>query len=383
MTHADFLRAIAAAPDDGLLRQAYADWLHEDGQEVRAEFVRLQLELEPLRDRLDLPRVREMLEREGKLLWENEEAWLGPSVAALRAEGYDASHGPYFRRGVPDLVAVSLEPLLEHGEALLDAHPTIRQVAVFDISCECGRLAEWAGLRRIDRLELADDLSDKDVASLLSSSHFRAVPMVRLWDTEGPRPAALWEEPPEEWPERMQVEVVDLGGSLRGRGGASNPELDNLAAWFIGWGRRMSIVRPSRAKFALCPNLEQNLHPGRDRQGRQILFGHGRYDTDPVVFAYFDEEGSLTESRRADDPGCCQSTEDYPAWLAKEIGYTPCPIWMREFQTPEGLGIHMMPGSLGASGSGDIWLWLHERKYVINWCNTPWASGRTGEITDT
>jgi hypothetical protein len=181
----------------------------------------------------------------------------------------------------------------------------------------------------------------------------------------------------------MRIELVDLGGPITGRSGAYTPELDTLAGRFAGAGRQLIPVRPNRAKFALCPNMEQNLHPGRDREGRQVLFGHCRYDTDPVVFAYFDEEGNLTESRQADGPGCCQYTEDYPAWLEKEIGYTPCPIWMREFQTPHRLGIHMMPASVGESGSGDIWLWLHERKYVIDWCNTPWANGLTGQITDT
>jgi hypothetical protein len=32
---------------------------------------------------------------------------------------------------------------------------------------------------------------------------------------------------------------------------------------------------------------------------------------------------------------------------------------------------------------GKLWDWLHRGAYVITWCNRPWASRRTGEITDT
>ena len=42
------------------------------------------------------------------------------------------------------------------------------------------------------------------------------------------------------------------------------------------------------------------------------------------------------------------------------------------------------PVRLGTEDStGELWWWLHEGKYVINWCNRPWASRWSGEITDT
>ena len=60
MTDADWLAAVAAAPDDPLVRLAYADWL-DDHADLRAELLRLDVELsvwaddpsaEPLRRRL-------------------------------------------------------------------------------------------------------------------------------------------------------------------------------------------------------------------------------------------------------------------------------------------------------------------------------------------
>src|SRR5262245_43036044 len=43
-----FWSAIRANPDDDTPRLVYADWLQENGDEARAEFIRTQIELEHL-----------------------------------------------------------------------------------------------------------------------------------------------------------------------------------------------------------------------------------------------------------------------------------------------------------------------------------------------
>src|SRR3954465_1671476 len=43
-TEPDLLSAVLAEPDDDAPRLAYADWLADNGQPERAEFVRLQIE---------------------------------------------------------------------------------------------------------------------------------------------------------------------------------------------------------------------------------------------------------------------------------------------------------------------------------------------------
>ena len=45
MTDADWLAAVAAAPDDQLVRLAYADWL-DDRDDPRAELLRLDVQIE-------------------------------------------------------------------------------------------------------------------------------------------------------------------------------------------------------------------------------------------------------------------------------------------------------------------------------------------------
>ncbi|MBM3978970.1 MAG: TIGR02996 domain-containing protein [Planctomycetes bacterium] len=55
-----FVRGIAADLYDDTPRLAFADWLDEHGEHDRAEFVRVQCELEPMRDRYEIPRAAEL-----------------------------------------------------------------------------------------------------------------------------------------------------------------------------------------------------------------------------------------------------------------------------------------------------------------------------------
>ena len=45
-THDALLSAVLAAPDDDTVRKAFADYCRENGQEERADFIEVQLELE-------------------------------------------------------------------------------------------------------------------------------------------------------------------------------------------------------------------------------------------------------------------------------------------------------------------------------------------------
>jgi hypothetical protein len=180
----------------------------------------------------------------------------------------------------------------------------------------------------------------------------------------------------------MRLEVVEFGGASFGEPGATNPRLDELTATFAAVGRTLIPVRPFLGRFPLLPERGQNLQPGRLLDGRQLLFAFHQDNDRLVVFAYFDDEGNLLEAHEADDEGWT-SAEDYVPWLAKEFGFTPSVIWMREFRTHQDLGIQLLPDLGIMDGSGDVWDWLFEGSYVINWCNTPWASRRSGEIHTT
>jgi uncharacterized protein (TIGR02996 family) len=79
-----FIAAIAAAPDDDLPRLVFADWLDENGDPDRAEFIRLQIatyreseQFPPHLDEAKFDRIRELFEANG-------EAWLRPVYDPLQ-----------------------------------------------------------------------------------------------------------------------------------------------------------------------------------------------------------------------------------------------------------------------------------------------------------
>jgi uncharacterized protein (TIGR02996 family) len=70
-----FLRAIWAEPDDDGPRLVYADWLEENGQPQRAEFIRVQCELG--RPGVASARRKRLRIREQELLEAHRRQWLG------------------------------------------------------------------------------------------------------------------------------------------------------------------------------------------------------------------------------------------------------------------------------------------------------------------
>jgi uncharacterized protein (TIGR02996 family) len=86
-TRDGLLQDIIANPDDDTPRLVYADWLDENGQEARAEFIRLQIHRErlPKKDRRRLaPEPREK-----KLAANHAREWLAPLPEWARLRGDD------------------------------------------------------------------------------------------------------------------------------------------------------------------------------------------------------------------------------------------------------------------------------------------------------
>ncbi len=101
------LAACRARPADDLPRLVLADWLDENGQPERAEFVRVQVEL--AHPTADVERIRRLKKREADLLAEYEPDWTGGYRAAHAAMmparrpghrgagGYVGPHPPWYR----------------------------------------------------------------------------------------------------------------------------------------------------------------------------------------------------------------------------------------------------------------------------------------------
>jgi uncharacterized protein (TIGR02996 family) len=107
------LAACRARPADDLPRLVLADWLDENGQPERAEFVRIQVEVS--HPTADVERIRRLKKREAELLAEHENEWTGGYQAAAaqltplnrRREDGGFAPNPPAHRFVRGLVRVS------------------------------------------------------------------------------------------------------------------------------------------------------------------------------------------------------------------------------------------------------------------------------------
>lgn len=137
-----FLAAIIAAPEDDLPRLVYADWLDENGDPDRAEFIRLQIER--LRTKEEKQYPRPMKDRITQLRGVNESKWRAelPSLPGV-------TWGRYWRGFISEAKFDSPAALLEHaGEVFATTPVQMVQVSGLgpDSAEEVCRLPQLTGL---------------------------------------------------------------------------------------------------------------------------------------------------------------------------------------------------------------------------------------------
>jgi uncharacterized protein (TIGR02996 family) len=166
LTHDAFLSDIVECPDDDAPRLIYADWLDEQGECERAEFVRAQCRLATLPKYS--PEWRRLSGRCDELLAARGEEWR----AALPA--LDGVTWEKLNRGfVEEVFAESVEALLSNADALFAAAP-VRSVRVGRLSDEDARaLARSPHLARLTELNVCHNpaLGAEGARALAASPH--------------------------------------------------------------------------------------------------------------------------------------------------------------------------------------------------------------------
>lgn len=172
MTHADaFLRDILAHPDDDTPRLIYADWLDEQGQSERAEFIRAQIQIAQLSP--GSRRSVALRRRVRELLAMHRETWLKdlPKWARRRCE---------FHRGFVTHVHCTALQFIKHGDLLMNAAP-VRSVRVRRGEGRIGALAESPHLAGLTALDLRSNLvGNAGAEALAASPHMRHLATLRL-----------------------------------------------------------------------------------------------------------------------------------------------------------------------------------------------------------
>jgi uncharacterized protein (TIGR02996 family) len=148
------LTAIIAYPDEDTPRLVFADWLDENGQPERAEFIRVQMELARLPDhKHQTPRYRGLLIRFRELIAGYRDGW-------VKALGVPPTRA-IFRRGFVEELRVTAIELLNVSDAVL-ARELLSTVTIMPPADEelvgftgapgdaaLRRLAEWPGRGRL------------------------------------------------------------------------------------------------------------------------------------------------------------------------------------------------------------------------------------------
>jgi uncharacterized protein (TIGR02996 family) len=137
-----FLKDIIAHPGENTPRRIFADWLEENGDPDRAEFIRLQCELAQLTE--DDDRRWDLEEREGQLLRRHGKGWAGPIRHLVKRW--------QFRRGFVEAITIRAADFLEHADDLFRLAPVCR-VRLLDAP---GQLADLARSPHLGRLEGID-----------------------------------------------------------------------------------------------------------------------------------------------------------------------------------------------------------------------------------
>ncbi len=206
MTDADaFLAAILAAPDDDAPRLEFADWLDENGQPERAEFIRVQCAIEkrragpagPVPD--DSPWLQgdstyqALRRRERELLAAacgSQVEWASPSVHRLMVAGVEwVSHLPWFRRGFVAAITCAAADWLAHGDRILAAQPveevTLTTFPPMDERFSPDGFAEYRLRRRGVWVGIDDDRGGLQVGEYLLRAEW---PRVKTWRLPDRRP---------------------------------------------------------------------------------------------------------------------------------------------------------------------------------------------------
>jgi len=398
-----FLRAIADNPEDDTTRLVYADWLDERGDPL-GEFIRVQVELEPLRED-DGPQADELRRRERELLRNHEDDWLGLMAAA------GTRFDPRFRRGLVESAFAHPNALLGFSGVLAAACPLLRELTVYAAPSSGPLLARLPGLCHLRGLELVGRLGPEDAAALAESPFFRGLEWVSVWVTGREVDEEVCGTLAWRLGRTGEFRLVQLlSGHAAGRGaGRLATHADRLARLVDGHRGRGTarVVRPADRLFPLAADVGDDVYAGTLPGGEQSLVCPGR--TCHVL--RFGRDGGLlgVDSYPAPDDLHLDpdhwsglDTADAVRWVGDRTGFRPGRVRVREFEVEDlpawgGLGVRLfgrrhveflerigdLPHSSEPEESAEyeehveeILDWLDSGHFVVRTPDEAWSDGR-------
>ena len=179
----DLLAAVLATPDDDLPRLIAADWLEENGEPARAEFIRVQIELASRQSdhetKVD-PHTLSLLSRERILIHLHSDEWLSTFRMKGGPLSNRSSHGQ-FVRGFIEIVWMYALSFLKRGERLFQKIP-LKELRITRASPEeLEKLILWKMTSQLTTLDVSGrNLGERGIGLLADVSHLASIRNLRL-----------------------------------------------------------------------------------------------------------------------------------------------------------------------------------------------------------
>lgn len=339
-TDADFLAAVAAHPHDQLTRLVYADWLDEQGDPL-GEFIRVQVELHHLQDRLGDEHTQRLLAREDELRAECWSAWT--DLWDMRTA-----------RGLPDSLRLTDSDFPDAFSAVLDAWPTIHRVSVGTNRTIRG-LADCPCLHQLRELHIDGWPNPELIDTFLRLPYWNRGATLRLNANLQGRPSLPYI--PDHFARLGRLELVQpIPGPPVGR----NPRLiDETVEELVAdlnrdAGRDFAVlIRPYERLYPLLGDLGGGFFAGHLKSGAPALFGiapQGRR----VAFCTFNGTGRVDKSLWEDTTNPPWTLERIRARFGFELGF----IRVRQFEANNRLAVLFwgsVTRSAFADGTSELW----------------------------
>lgn len=366
---AAFLRTIRENPDADLPRLVYADWLEERGHQVRAQFLRVHLELERLTE--DSPHRRELA------FWCRTQLDTQPHLL------FEPPLQPKFARYGRGLIEAAEFWNASDGEIASAFHlAPLRRIWVYGLDRWLSQLKRVPVENCLHTLDLTGNRLTADallsLAAVMRFPHLKELVLTGCGlDDEAAR--VLCERMPFRESERIHV-------------GANPFSLDAFRRLRDHFGPRM-LTTAERDPEALYPiHVDGDFTVGHDKDLMQVFVWMAATEAN---VAWFDFAGNLLRTETHDYGG----SDDLDAIrdeILADAEFRPATIWVKRFEFDDGCGIGDYPRALfhelghpvGRPQEADFqdWAkWLEDGKFCwyLGRDFDEWWFHRDGWVTDT
>ena len=328
-----FIRAIVANPDDDTVRLAFADWLDEHDEPTLAEFIRVQCELEPVRDRYDIPRAAELHAREDEL-----GQFARETNGAVEERFGEYVVSAVLRRGFPYQVNTTAEAFVECGSGLLEIAPTFRKLRLHRVNGWADRLAACPHLADFPEIELACWYAPEEAHILAGAEAVRRAEVLTVWLGGTDTQWVIGEEKLVRLFAAADPRLRELRLFDPESGGAGLVQVANEVA-----GRPVAThIDPDDGRLPFCPEFAY-FCPGTLPDGRRVVskpIGNGIHvivfgADDRVAEEYAVPRTEELRTRFAKEHYLYGASDEFRAAIHRAVGSTPAFIRVFPFRWPD------------------------------------------------